>query len=94
MAYVTTYTYLNCFLETTGQLFKNQQTLKNYIEHFYKHHVFKKLEKMFWNESNKMFKWKLKLSKKKTSSWKENLKSLQNKSLSEVVLDHLNCFVV
>lgn len=28
MAYVTTYTYLNCFLETTGQLFKNQQTLR------------------------------------------------------------------
>lgn len=39
MAYVTTYTYLNCFLETTGQPFKNQQTLKNYIEHFYKHNV-------------------------------------------------------
>lgn len=44
MSYVTTYTYLNFFLETTGQLFKNQQTLKNYIEHFHKHNVFLKLE--------------------------------------------------
>lgn len=93
MAYVTTYTYLNCFLETTGQLFKNQQTLRIISSIFINTTFFKTRRKCF-EMNKKMFKWKLKLSKKKTSSWKENLKSLQNKSLSEVVLDHLNCFVV
>lgn len=51
MAYVTTYTYLNCFLETTGQLFKNQQTLRIISSIFINTTFFKTRRKCF--EMNK-----------------------------------------